>query len=395
MLQLAFFALDGRKSLQLGRVWPISQAVPGPKAQRVRVAPPVRRELKALANSTKAEHRLVVRARIVLLAASGTTNAEIAREVGCHEDTVRKWRKRFVKDSRVEALRDRSRSGRPNVVPVSIRCEVVKLACDKPNDYDVPCRDIWTHQALADVLEQQTDWKISRSEVGKILRAEDFRPHHVRNWLHSPDPNFRPKARRICDLYCHPPEGATILSIDEKTSIQALERRHPFVLPAPGKPGRWEFEYIRHGTRCLFGAFDVRTGRVFGRCRKKRTAANLVSFMDAVARQFVPEGEVYVIWDNLNIHYDGRDDRWTEFNKRHGERFHFVYTPLHASWLNQIEIWFSILQRRIIKHGSFLSVAELSRRIMSFIAHWNRYESHPFRWKFRGRFQDDGPRLAA
>ena len=125
-----------------------------------------------------------------------------------------------------------------------------------------------------------------------------------------------------------------------------------------------------------------------------RTAANLVSFMEELARRY-PTGDVYIVWDNLNIHYDGRDERWTRFNERHGGRFHFVYTPLHASWVNQIEIWFSILQRRVLRHGSFSTVAEPTRRIMSFIAQWNRYECHPFRWTFRGQFQQDESRLAA
>ena len=350
--------------------------------------------LTALAQSTSAEHRLVLRARIILRAAAGESNAAIARELGCHVDTVRKWRARFGEDGRVRSLHDAKRSGRPSHVPVSIRCEVVKLACDKPDEHDVPCRDTWTHQAIADALEQETGWELSRAEVGRILRCEDFRPHRVRAWLHSPDPEFRSKVERICDLYLDPPAGATVLCVDEKTSIQALERKHPTSQPSPGRTGRYEFEYIRHGTLSLFAAFDVQTGQVIGRCRKKRSAKNLVSFMDQVAKQY-PTGDVYVIWDNLNIHYDGRDQRWTQFNERHGGRFHFVYTPLHASWVNQVEIWFSILQRRVLRFGDFHSTAELNRRIMEFRAHWNRREAHPFDWKFRGRFVHDESRDAA
>jgi len=354
----------------------------------------VRRELQQLANSTTAEHRQVVRARVILLAAAGYGNADIARRVGCHVDTVRKWRQRFASDSRGSSLQDKKRSGRPNRVPMEIRCEVVKLACHEPNEYDVSCRDTWTHQALAEALEKETGWKLSNSEVGKILRCKDFRPHRIKRWLHSPDREFRPKVKRICELYITPPPGATILCVDEKTSMQALEHRYPFTQAKPGKAGRKEAEYIRHGTSNLLAAFDVRTGQVFGRCRSQRTAAELVSFMEEVAQRD-PKGDVFIIWDNLNIHYDGRDQRWTQFNERHGNRFHFVYTPLHASWVNQIEIWFSILQRRILRHGSFCSVADLNNRVMAFIAHWNRCESHPFRWTFRGQFQQDDSRLAA
>ena len=365
-----------------------------PKAQRIYLSPSVRRELTAVARSATSEHRHVVRARIILKAATGASNAQIARELGCHVDTVRKWRNRFAKDSRVEALRDRPRSGRPSKVPVSIRCEVIKFACDKPESYDVPYRDCWTQQALADVLKAQTGWKLSRAEIGRILRCEDFRPHRFRPWLHSPDPDFRPKVERICQLYLHPPEGATVLCVDEKTSMQALERKYSTRLPAPGRAGRHEFEYIRHGTSNLLAAFDIRTGRVFGRCSARRTGQDLISFMDDLAAT-VPTGDVYVIWDNLNIHYDGPSRRWTRFNQRHDNRFHFVYTPIHASWVNQIEIWFSILHRRILRHGDFSSVAALNHRVAGFVSHWNRREAHPFRWTFRGRFQQDASRRAA
>lgn len=358
------------------------------------MAPPVRRELAELARSATAEHRLVLRARIVLKAAAGKSNAAIARELGCHVDTVRKWRGRFVKDSRADALQDLARSGRPSQVPVSIRCEVVKLACDKPSLYKVPCRDIWTHQALADVLEARTGWELSRAEIGRILRCEDFRPHRTASWLHSPDPDFQPKVQRICELYLHPPEGATVLCVDEKTSIQALERKHPMRVPLPEQDGRYEFEYIRHGTCNLLAAFDIRTGQVFGQCTDRRRGQDLVSFMEKLAQK-VPRGDVYIIWDNLNIHFDGPGKRWAQFNERHGNRFHFVYTPLHASWVNQIEIWFSILQRRILRFGDFSGLAELKRSITEFISHWNRREAHPFRWTFRGRFQQHSPRRAA
>lgn len=368
--------------------------MPGPKAQRIRLAPPVRDELQGLARSTASEHRWVQRARIILRAADGASNAEIAREVGCHVDTVRKWRARFACDSRVQALQDGPRSGRPARVPVNVRCELIKLACARPEAYGARCRERWTQLALADALARETGWTLSRSEIGRILRCEDFRPHHMKRWLHSPDPDFRPKVKRICDLYRNPPAGATVLCVDEKTSIQALQRAYSTRLPAPGRTGRYEFEYIRHGTSNLLAAFDIGTGRVFGRCYQRRTARNLISFMERLAAR-IPTGDVYIVWDNLNIHFDGREQRWAKFNERHGNRFHFIYTPLHASWLNQIEIWFSILQRRILRDGDFDSVANLNRGIMGYIAHWNRYEAHPFHWTFRGRFRQDEARRAA
>jgi transposase len=144
----------------------------------------------------------------------------------------------------------------------------------------------------------------------------------------------------------------------------------------PGRDGRYEFEYLRHGTRALIAAFDVHTGQVFGQCRKRRTAKDLAAFMEEVARRY-PTGEVYVIWDNLNIHIG---EAWARLSERHGDRFHFVHTPKHASWMNQVEIWFSILQRRVLKYADFVSCEQMVRAIIGFIGPWNRREAHPFRW---------------
>ena len=282
----------------------------------------------------------------------------------------------------LEALQDKPRTGRPSAVPLEVRCELIRLACERPEGEDSPApfRDIWTQQALADALEARTSYRLSKSEVGRILRFEKLRPHRVKMWLKSQDPEFKPKAKRICDLYLKPPEGATVVCVDEKP-LQVLERVRPTHRAKDGSV-RYEFEYKRHGTQALLAAFDIRTGRVFGRVVKKRSAKRLVSFMNALARRY-PKGDVYVVWDNLNIHYDGRDERWTRFNERHGGRFHFVYTPKHASWLNQVEIWFSILQRRVLRHGDFKTQTAQKDRVEGFIRHWNRYERHPFRWTWR------------
>jgi hypothetical protein len=220
---------------------------------------------------------------------------------------------------------------------------------------------------------------LSQSEIGRILRSADIRPHRVRYWLHSQDPDFAAKVNRICQLYTRPPPGATILCIDEKTCIQALGRRRGMVPAGKGRSPRFEYEYRRHGTTNLIAAFEVKTGKVFGQCRPTRKAEDLLDFMEAVAARY--PGTVYVVWDNLNIHHG---PRWDEFNARHGDRFRFVFTPVHASWMNQIEIWFGILQRAVIRYGIFWSVSDLRSRISGFIRHWNRAEAHPFRWTFRG-----------
>jgi len=241
-------------------------------------------------------------------------------------------------------------------------------------------------------VEAETGERISVSEVGRILRFEDLRPHRVRQWLKSSDPDFDAKAKRVCNVYLRPPNGAVVVCVDEK-SLQVLSRKHPtHVAPDDGSV-RYEYEYKRHGTQALLAAFDVQTGAVLGKVVPSRSAKALVAFMESLARRY-PDQKVYVVWDNLNIHYDGKDARWTEFNKRHGGRFRFVYTPKHASWMNQIEIWFSILQRRIIRHGDFQSASDQKKRITGFIRHWNRKERHPFRWTWRSDRSQNRQRAA-
>jgi transposase len=339
----------------------------------------LRRTIERWARSARLPYRIVQRARIVGFACRGVSNAEIARTLGITEDTARKWRERMRRTRKVTALNDEPRRGRPARVPVAARCEIVKLACERPDEDKTPFRDIWTIGSLRDRAAETTGWRLSKSEVRRILQCEGLRPHHVRIWLHSPDPDFARKTREVCALYCNPPEGATVLCIDEKPGMQALERVHPTHYARRARELRYEFEYVRHGTQTLIAAFNIRTGAVFGQCRR-RTAKGLLAFMNAVARRY-PTGPIYIVWDNLNIHHG---QRWTEFNELHGGRFHFVHTPLHASWVNQVELWFSILQRRVLKHGSFGSRDELTRAVLGFVRHWNRFEAHPFRWTFRG-----------
>jgi len=285
---------------------------------------------------------------------------------------------------------------------VAARCEVVKLACKRPGELVeadgtqpkkiAPFRQVWTWQSLADALHKLTGIRISRTEIGRILSTNELRPHRVRQWLHSPDPEFGAKTKRICNLYLNPPADEIVLCVDEKP-MQALGRKHP-VKAGPNGVVRYEYEYVRRGTRVLLGAFNVRTGQMFGEVRPTRKAPDLVEFMEAVAREY-PVGKVAIVWDNLNIHHDGPSKRWQEFNAAHGGRFRFVYTPIHASWLNQIEVWFSILERRVLRYGDFDDADALKQEVLGFIAHWNKHEAHPFRWTFRGRFEKPSPRFAA
>ena len=325
-------------------------------------------------------HAYAQRARILLLAADGLSAPEIARRVGCTDRTVRTWRARFRAAPRVASLRDRHRTGRPAKVSVATRCRLVQLACERPDPAVMAFRDVWTYQTLADGLAAATGTRLSVSEVGRILRFEQLRPHRIRQWLHSPDPDFVEKAERVCAQYLEPPAEAVVVCVDEKPLV-IRSGKYPTRV-GRGAVLRREFEYRRHGTATLFAAFAPRTGHVFGRVEADRTARTLVGFMEQLAVQY-PTGPVTVVWDNLNIHYDGPSQRWTAFNQRHGGRFQFVYTPLHASWLNQVEIWFSILERRLLRCGDFTQRSALRERIHGFIDHWNTTEGHPFKWTWR------------
>ncbi len=355
--------------------------VSGRPAEALRLTRRLRASVKRLAYLPSTEQRVARRARIVLLANAGASNEAIAQALGIHPMTARKWRERMRAAPRVETLRDAPRSGRPERVTVDTRCEIVSLACSLPSHHlRKPAPATWTRALLAETLLRRTGIKLSVSEIGRTLRCVGLRPHRVRMWLHSPDPDFRPKVERVCALYTSPPRGATVLCIDEKPGMQALSRRHPTRYEESARAVKYEFEYKRHGTSTLIAAFNVRTGEVYGHLRR-RTATGLIAFMESIAKRH-PKGPVYVVWDNLNIH---TGKRWEAFNARHRGRFRFVHTPLHASWVNQVEIWFSILARRALKHVSFACKAELEDAVRAFIRLWNR-EARPFNWTFRGKF---------
>ncbi|KAK45455.1 hypothetical protein BG58_18030, partial [Caballeronia jiangsuensis] len=254
----------------------------------------------------------------------------------------------------------------------------IALACEahEPEGRVTPTLD----EIVARAIERGIVEQISRSHVQRILQAGDVHPHRVKQWLHSPDPAFREKVNVICKLYRKAPRNAVVLSIDEKTAIQAIERKHPGRAPAPGRLRRREFEYIRHGTQALIAALDVHTGEVLADCRERRTQDDLVAFMERVAAAH-PGKRVHVIWDNLNTHR--AQAVWQAFNERHDERFHFHFTPLHASWVNQIELWFARYTRRVLRHASHTSTAHLRERTEQFIREHNQ-AARPFKWTFRG-----------
>jgi transposase len=320
---------------------------------------------------------------MVLLAAQGQSISAVARSVGTCRARVGHWLRRFQKH-RLEGLQDDPRSGRPPEITSLERHQVLATACRSPMDFGFQ-RVLWDHGTLAiAVMSAGLVRSISSRTVGRILEDAEIKPHRIKMWCHSDDPAYQEKMRAIVDLYVTLPKGEPVLSIDEKTGMQALSRCRLLKPAAPGHEARFEFEYKRNGTRCLFACFNVGTGRVLGQCTRQRKRSDFLAFMDQVASVY-RQRRVHVILDNLNTHRDtSRGAFLTEWNSRHGNRFVFQYTPTHGSWLNQIELWFSILSRRILRYGNFRSADDLVEAIRAFIRDWNETEAHPFRWTYEG-----------
>ena len=349
----------------------------GRQAPVVKLSRKERNALEALVRQSTAPQRDVVRAKIALMADEGQTTAAIAASLGISLPSVSKWRGRAARHG-MSGLREVQRPGRPRRIGEAQRLQLLALACEpaEAQGRATPTLDELCERAV----EQRVVERISRSHLQRILQAGDVRPHRVRQWLHSPDPQFREKVSAICALYRQAPKGSVVLSIDEKTGIQAIERKHADRAPQRGRVRRREFEYIRHGTQALTAALDVHSGRVLGRCTDRRTQDDLVAFMEEVARAY-PKGTVHVIWDNLNTHR--AQAVWELFNTRHGGRFVFHFTPLHASWVNQIELLFGIYSRRVLRHASHTSTHHLRQRTEAFIAQRNS-SPQPFKWTFAG-----------
>ena len=341
-----------------------------------------RNRLEGIIREQRGEARAYRRARMLLLAASGESIRSIARLLGTSRARVRGWVQRF-RTAGVDGLEDRARSGRPRVLTSLERHQVVAAACQSPREFGV-ARDVWTRHALAQsVVDAGLVRSISPSTVAEILDEAEVRPHRVKSWCHSKDPEFQEKMRAIVRLYVRRPHGEPVLSIDEKTGIQALSRLRALKPASVRRSARYEFEYKRNGTRCLFACFNVGTGRVLGRCTERRTREDFLAFMDEVASVY-RQRRVHVILDNLNTHHDtSRGAFMTDWNERHGSRFVFHYTPTHASWLNQVELWFGIVSRRVLRYGDFGSPDKLVAAIEAFIDEWNA-RAHPFRWTYDG-----------
>lgn len=345
-------------------------------AVRIKLLGRERRELNRIVRASTAEQRIVQRARIVLLAAQGLNNSQIGADLEVDFKTVRKWRSRFH-DHRVDGLDDLPRPGRPLVFEASQRQELFTLATSAPP------RPLgrWTVDLLAEhLVESGIVPCISRETVSFWLRTAELKPHRVKYWLHSKDPQFREKRDRVLQLYLKPPKDGVVLCVDEKTSIQALEHCHPGRAAGFRRPRHVEFEYKRHGTTHLIAAFEVHSGRVpHFQCVKPNNSGAFIGFCRRLLKLY-PRRKLYLVLDNGTTHKSNETKKFFAANKRIVP----VFLPTHASWLNQIEIWFSALSRQALRNVSFSGINALIAAISEYIAYHNG-RAKPYQWTTRGK----------
>lgn len=348
----------------------------GYKAEAILLDDKVQVELERRVRASTTPQRDVKRAKIILLAADGVSSAKIARQVGMHESYVAIWRRRFRADG-IDGLRDAPRPGRPDVYGHDDRIKMAALAT-MARDPDDP-EPTWTYQALADELADEVG--VSRSQLWRILHDMDIKPHLVRGWLNRrDDPEFWDRVQDVCGLYLSPPENALVISVDEKTSIQAKERLAATTPARAGCPPRQEFEYERHGTASLMAAFDVHSGEVFATEIHRNDSITFMDFLEQLDRHIVPELHVHLVLDNGSSHISKATKAWLAEHPR----FVAHYTPVHASWVNQVELFFSILTRKVLRRGSFTSRDDLVTKVMGYINRYNE-TAKPFAWTYSGK----------
>ena len=342
----------------------------GAPAKRVELTPEDLATLLLWESSGKTEQRLATRARVVLAAAEGLPLKAITEKTGLGYNSCLKWRKRFQALG-LDGLRDAPGRGRHESITQEQRLEVMALACTTPVDGST----VWSIRKLADVAG------LGVGTIHRILNAGDLKPHKVRHWCgKSPDPEFTSKQAAIIGLYMNPPENALVLCVDEKSQIQALDRTQPLLPMKPGAPKRMTATYKRHGTTCLLAALVVHEGAVHGRCVDSTKHENFLNFLKHLYRAY-PGKQLHVIADNLSAHKHRDVLEWVE--KRRRLTLHF--TPTYASWLNQVEIWFNIFTRDVVKDGVWRSKQMLIKQIIKYIKQYNENRAHPFRWTYEGK----------
>lgn len=324
---------------------------------------PERAELERLQRSPSVSAGLSRRARVVLLMAAQVSGAEIARMSGYSVVQISRLRRRFAEE-RLLGLHDKPRSGRPLKISARKRAQIVAMTLKPPP----PGVTHWSARDLADEVG------VSHSTVHRIWRAHDLQPHRVETFKFTTDPQAEAKIHDVVGLYLNPPTQAVVLSVDEKTQIQALNRTQPLLPLRPGLPARQTHDYRRNGLTSLYAALEVASGKVVGACSDRHTGTDFLRFLKLLARRY-PTRELHIILDNSSTHKTPEVRTWLASHPR----VHFHFTPTGASWLNMVEAWFGILTRKSVRRGSFDTVRALIKHIRLYIDRWN-VNPTPFVW---------------
>jgi transposase len=324
-----------------------------------------REQLERLAVSRTGSYRRVQRARLVLAAAEGKTNQVISQETGLGWRSVGMWRQRFLHE-RIAGLEDRPRPGKPRQYSDADRLRVIETACTQKPEAETH----WSVRTLAKATG------VGRDTVHSILRQANLKPHQVGTFSRSSDPDFAAKVVDVVGLYLHPPKNAVVLCVDEKTQVQALDRTQPLLPMRPGQIERRTHDYKRNGTVQLYAALEVHAGRAVSRIEERHRSREFIAFMNHLLRAY-PSGELHVIMDNVSSHDSKEVKTWHQRPPHKRVVFHFI--PTYSSWLNLVEVLFSLLQAKVLRRGIFSSKRKLVAAIMDYIEKFNR-EGRVFRW---------------
>jgi transposase len=337
-----------------------------PKTVALRLTSAERLELEGRLRSRSLRADDSKKARLLLLLADGETYDSVQETLGCGRAFVSLWKSRFLKD-RLAGLYSRHKGRAVSVLTPRMEARILDWTRRKPTDGSTQ----WSTRKLGKKLG------VSHMLIARVWARAGLKPHRVERYMLSDDPNFEEKAADVIGLYLKPPQHAAVFCVDEKTAIQALDRLDPVLPLSPGRAERHGFEYFRHGTLSLYAALNTRSGEVLGKTVERHTSEEFVAFLsDIIASQ--PKGkEVHIIADNLSAH---KTRRVREFLASHN-RVTLHFTPTYASWLNQVENWFSKIERDVIARGIFTSVKDLARKLMRYIRLYNR-EPKPIKWRY-------------
>jgi transposase len=328
-------------------------------------------ELRGLVNSPDVPATVATRARVVLWRAERRSKVEVAALAGVSRPTVDLWLDRYAAEG-IAGLLDRRRGAPREQVPTSVRARI--LAASRVSPPAETGLSHWSSREMAAFIQRTEGVYVSHHYVAKLWRDNRLRPHRQGTFKVSRDPEFAEKVANIVGLYLDPPGGAVVLSLDEKTGIQALDRTQPLLPIAFDVTEKRTHDYVRHGTTNLFAALNVGTGEVLGECHPTRDGANFLAFLKNAVKPHAGR-QVHVVLDNLSTHTTPEVMAWLDKNPH--VQFHF--TPKGASWVNQVEIWFGLITRQSIRRGTFTSVKVLIGQIRDYITHWNT-NPKPFVW---------------